>query len=169
VYKSQPETLDTVVNSSYRAAFFVGAFLATFFLAITVFLARITLLTGAVFAVVTFLTTGVALLQLLLGPVPPVPCSGSLSVIRQPPAFSNSNCYLVVVLGPVPPVPFSTCLRPAPCLTLTCVQDERPLTLCVRAEAATLFAAFDDFGFARILAVFDATDLDVTSPFFAIA
>jgi hypothetical protein len=38
---------------------------------------------------------------------------------------------------------------------------------CVRAEAATLFAAFDDLGLRRTLDAFEATLLDVCS-FFAI-
>jgi len=36
-------------------------------------------------------------------------------------------------------------------------------TRCVRAEAATLFAAALDFGLLRILAAFDATAFEVTS------
>lgn len=49
------------------------------------------------------------------------------------------------------------------------IQDHfRFPVLCVRAEAATLFAAAEERGFARIFAAFEATFADVVS-FFAIS
>jgi hypothetical protein len=41
------------------------------------------------------------------------------------------------------------------------------LGACVNAEAATLFAAFDEPGFRRIALALDATLAEVTSDFFA--